>query len=74
MYIRFSPREAGKIGRTISSRFTILGEHTRTIKYINNVMELPMNKADDVRVLFEYLSFVIVDLVGILNLFIFYVN
>ncbi len=61
---RYTPRDAGRLKHTIAERFTKLGEQTRTKKFVNDVMALPLNKAEDIRGLFKYLPFVIASLLG----------
>ncbi len=69
IFSRYTPRDASRLKQTIAERFTKLGEQTRTTKFVNDVMALPLNKAEDVRRLFKYLPFVITSLLGILVLF-----
>ncbi len=44
-FFRYTP---GKLKQTIAEQFTKLGEQTRTIKFVNDVMALPLSKVEDV--------------------------
>ncbi len=70
-FFRYTPRDAGQLKQTIAEQFTKLGEQTRTIKFVNDVIALPLGKAEDVHGLFKYLPFVIAFLLGILVSFLY---